>query len=149
MVGIFTCRTWPGASSRPQPDVIAHIEHALRIAGSEHVDRHRRISRRPTTPEFIEKFRITRGRKAAGIAAPDETEEGYRLPRSQQDTPIRETLGELLLARGQRHRPRCSAANLLRVFGAAWQPLPAGAASLIARANGYALADQGTIVHGQ
>lgn len=130
VVGIFIMPYLARGKQPTAADVIAHIEHALRIAGSEHVSigTDGYISPTQLTPEFIEKFReITRGRKAAGIAAPDETEEGY-LFANDLNTPRRfQTLGELLLARGHSADTvaKVLGGNLLRVFGAAWQPLKA------------------------
>lgn len=128
VIGIFVMPYLAQGKQPTAADVIAHIEHALKVAGSEHVSigTDGYISPTELTPEFIEKFRqITRDRKAAGIAAPGETEEGY-LFASDLNTPRRfETLAELLLKRGHSADTvaKVLGGNLLRVFGAAWQPL--------------------------
>lgn len=66
--------------------------------------------------------RNVESRKAAGIAAPGETETGY-LFASDLNTPRRfETLGGLMLARGHSETrvTKILGGNLRRVFGDAW-----------------------------
>lgn len=127
VIGIFIMPYLAKGKQPTAADVIAHLEHALKVAGSEHVSIGTDGNLSPTelTPEFIEKFReITRSRKEAGIAAPFETEDGY-LFANDLNTPRRlETLAELLLARGHGADTvgKVLGGNLLRVFGAAWQP---------------------------
>jgi membrane dipeptidase len=128
VTGIFVMPYLAMGKQPTAADVIAHIEHALKVAGSDHVSIGTDGNLSPTkvTAEFIEKFReITRSRKQAGIAAPFETEDGY-LFASDLNTPRRfETLADMLLARGHSDDTvsKVLGGNLLRVFGAAWQPL--------------------------
>jgi membrane dipeptidase len=130
VTGIFVM---PYLSRGRQPtaaDVVAHIEHAIKVAGSAHVSIGTDGTLSPVrlTPDYIEGHReIARERRAAGIAAPYETEEGY-LFAADLNTPRRfETLAGLLLERG--HPARVVAGvlggNLLRVFGDAWGPAKA------------------------
>lgn len=123
--GIFIM---PYLSRGKQPtaaDVVAHIEHALQVAGSAHVaiGTDGAVSPEVLTPEYIAQYRdLTRQRREAGIAAPYETEEGY-LFAADLNTPRRfERLAGLLLERG--HSAAVVAGvlggNLLRTFGDAW-----------------------------
>jgi len=106
-------------------DVIAHLEHAIDVAGEEHVaiGTDGNISPTELTQAYREQFRkITRKRVELGIAAPDETEDGY-LFASDLNTPRRfETLAGLLLDRGHSEArvEKILGGNLLRVFGEAW-----------------------------
>jgi membrane dipeptidase len=108
-------------------DVITHLEHAIMVAGEDHVSvgTDGSLSAIKVTPEFIAQFREnTRHRKELGIAAPYETEDGY-LFASDLNTPRRfETLADMLLARGHSEArvEKVLGANLLRVFGDTWQP---------------------------
>jgi membrane dipeptidase len=125
VIGIFIM---PYLSKGLQPtaaDVIAHLEHALNVAGEDHVSlgTDGTVSPQALTPEFIEEFRkTTLMRKELGIAAPFETEEGY-LFANDLNTPRRfETLAELLLERGHSARvvEKILGGNLLRVFADTW-----------------------------
>jgi membrane dipeptidase len=106
-------------------DVVAHLEHAIEVAGEDHVSLGTDGTVSPTelTDEYIAHFRkMTRERKEQGIAAPYETEEGY-LFASDLNTPRRfETLADLLLVRGHSETrvETILGGNLLRVFGEAW-----------------------------
>ena len=125
VTGIFIM---PYLSKGAQPkaaDVIRHIEHALRVAGENHVAVGTDGSISPTsvTPEFEEKFRqITRERAELGIAAPLETETGY-LFASDLNTPGRfVSLAELLRERGHSETvvAKVMGGNLRRLFGDVW-----------------------------
>jgi membrane dipeptidase len=125
VVGIFIM---PYLSEGRQPtaaDVVAHLEHAMDVAGEDHVSlgTDGTVSPQELTPEFIEAFReTTRKRKELGIAAPFETEEGY-LFANDLNTPDRfETLSERLLERGHSSSTvrKILGANLLRVFTDTW-----------------------------
>lgn len=126
--GVIGIYVMPYLSRGKQPaaaDVLAHIEHALDVAGSDHVsigtDGH--ISAMTVTDEFRARFReITRSRQEAGIAAPYETEEGY-LFANDLNTPRRfETLSELLLKRGHSEATvsKVLGGNMARVFADTW-----------------------------
>ncbi len=107
-------------------DVIAHMEHALKVVGEDHVSVGTDGSLSPTTltDAFREEFRShTRERKARGIAAPFETEDGY-LFANDLNTPRRfETLAGMLLERGHSSTrvEKILGGNLLRVFSEAWK----------------------------
>jgi membrane dipeptidase len=125
VTGIFIM---PYLSKGLQPtaaDVIAHLEHALNVAGEDHVSlgTDGTVSPQELTPEFIEEFRkTTLMRKELGIAAPFETEEGY-LFANDLNTPRRfETLAGLLLERGHSASvvEKILGGNLVRVFGDTW-----------------------------
>ncbi len=124
--GIFIM---PYLSKGKQPtaaDVIAHLEHAIDVAGEDHVSLGTDGTVSPTelTDEYHRRTfsKMTRERKELGIAAPYETEEGY-LFASDLNTPRRfETLADLLLDRGHSETrvEKILGGNLLRVFGEAW-----------------------------
>jgi membrane dipeptidase len=123
--GIFIM---PYLSRGRQPtaaDVIAHLEHAIDVAGENHVSigTDGMISPTVLSAAYKEQFReSTRRRKELGIAAPFETEDGY-LFASDLNTPRRfETLAERLLDRGhgEARVEKILGGNLLRVFGEAW-----------------------------
>jgi len=123
--GIFIM---PYLSRGRQPtaaDVVAHLEHAIDVAGEDHVSIGTDGTVSPTTltEEFVQQFRkITRARREQGIAAPFETEEGY-LFANDLNTPRRfEILAGLLLDRGHSEArvEKILGGNLLRVFGEAW-----------------------------
>lgn len=126
VTGIFIM---PYLSKGKQPtaqDVVAHIEHALKVGGEDHVSLGTDGTVSPTelSPAYIEQFReTTRKRKELGIAAPYETETGY-LFANDLNTPRRfETLTDLLLARGHSEArvEKILGKNLLRVFGDTWR----------------------------
>ena len=125
VVGIFIMPYLARGKQPTAMDVIAHIEHALEIAGEEHVSigTDGNISPTELTPGFIEQFRKTTAeRKRLGIAAPFETETGY-LFANDLNTPRRfETLARLLLERGHSEASvgKIMGANLLRVFSETW-----------------------------
>ncbi len=130
--GVFGIFVMPYLAKGAQPtaaDVIAHIEHALKIAGEDHVSigTDGNISPTQLTDEFKERFRqITSERKRLGIAAPFETEEGYLFAKDL-NTPRRfETLAEKLLARGHKETvvKKILGGNLQRVFSETWQAVP-------------------------
>jgi len=106
-------------------DVISHLEHAISVAGEDHVSigTDGGLSPVAVTPEFATKFREnTKRRRELGIAAPYETDEGY-LFANDLNTPRRlETLADMLLARGHAESrvEKLLGANLLRVFGDVW-----------------------------
>ena len=124
--GIFIM---PYLSKGKQPtaaDVVAHIEHAVKVAGEDHVSlgTDGYVSSTDLTPDFRQRHQeITRERQRRGIAAPYETEEGY-LFASDLNTPRRfETLAGLLLERGHSEArvAKILGGNLARVFGDAWR----------------------------
>lgn len=125
VIGIFVMPYLAKGRQPTAADVIAHLEHAIRVAGEDHVSigTDGLISPTEVTPEFVAAFRKnTQERKARGIAAPYETEDGY-LFASDLNSPRRfETLAEQLIARGhgEQRVQKVLGGNLLRVFGETW-----------------------------
>lgn len=125
VTGIFIMPYLARGKQPTAADVIAHIEHALDVAGEDHVsigtDGH--VSATQLSDQYRAEFREeTRRRKERGIAAPFETEEGY-LFANDLNTPRRfETLAGLLLERGHGESTvtKVLGGNLLRVFGEIW-----------------------------
>jgi membrane dipeptidase len=126
VTGIFVMPYLARGQQPTAEDVLLHLEHAINVAGEDHVSLGTDGSISPTTltPEYIENFReTTRKRAEMGIAAPFETETGY-LFANDLNTPRRfETLTELLLARGHSEAriEKILGANLLRLFSDSWQ----------------------------
>jgi membrane dipeptidase len=106
-------------------DIVRHIEHAVDIAGEDHVSigTDGGISAEVLDDAFRKHFaEVTRARREAGIAAPGETEDGY-LFAADLNTPRRlETLAGLLADRGwsDARIEKLLGANLRRVFADAW-----------------------------
>lgn len=127
VIGIFIMPYLARGRQPTTADVIAHLEHALDVVGSEHVaiGTDGNISPQEVTPAFVRRFReMTRRRKERGIAAPYETEEGY-LFASDLNTPRRfETLAGMLLERGHSEATveKILGGNLMRLFGDTWSP---------------------------
>jgi membrane dipeptidase len=125
VAGIYVMPYLSGGRQPRAEDVIRHLEHALDVAGEDHVSigTDGGLSAVDLTPEYVANFAAnTAKRKATGIAAPQEYPDGY-LFASDLNTPRRfERIAELLSLRGH-HDARIEkvlGANLLRVFGAAW-----------------------------
>jgi len=125
VIGIFIMPYLARGRQPAAADVIAHLEHAIDVAGEDHVaiGSDGNISPTELTDAYREQFRdITRKRRELGIAAPFETEDGY-LFASDLNTPRRfETLANMLLDRGHSEArvEKILGGNLLRVFGEAW-----------------------------
>ncbi len=123
--GIFIMPYLAKGAQPTAADVLAHLKHAIEVAGEEHVSLGTDgfVSPSVLTEEYKQQFReITRNRQQQGIAAPFETEEGY-LFAGDLNTPRRfETLAELMLKAGYRESTieKILGANLLRVFGDSW-----------------------------
>ena len=106
-------------------DVIRHLEHMLRIAGEDHVSlgTDGGVSAETLTPEFKQRHaEFVRQRRAEGISAPGENEDGY-LFANELNSPRRfETLAGMLSSRGHPDAriEKILGANLVRVFGDAW-----------------------------
>jgi len=107
-------------------NVMAHLEHAINIAGEDHVSIG---TDGGVSPEVIdEAFRKqfaenVRARREAGIAAPGETEDGY-LFANALNTPRRfETIAMMLSKRGHSGSriEKILGRNLLRVFSDVWK----------------------------
>ncbi len=103
------------ASGQPMAgDVVRHLEHALHVAGEDHVGigTDGTISGVELTPKYLEEFRKeVAARRKAGIGAPGEVEDVYTFV-PDLNTPRRlETLAGGLLARGH------SAARVEKILG--------------------------------
>lgn len=107
-------------------DVIRHLEHAVDVAGEDHVSigSDGGISPEVVDDAFRKRFaETTRARVEAGIAAPGETETGY-LFAADLNTPRRlEILAGMLSARGwsDARIDKVLGQNLRRVFAAVWK----------------------------
>jgi membrane dipeptidase len=118
----------PFLSEGRQPtaaDVIRHLEHMIDVAGEDHVSigTDGGVSAEVVDQAFKDRFAgFVRERRAAGISAPGETEDGY-LFAAELNSPRRlETLADMLLARGHgadRVR-KILGSNLQRVLSEAW-----------------------------
>ena len=105
--------------------VIAHLEHAIKVAGEDHVAIG---TDGGITPEIVDDaFRknfaeSVRTRREAGIAAPDETEDGYLFASDLNTSRRFETLALMLSNRGHSGTriEKILGLNLLRLFGDAW-----------------------------
>lgn len=119
----------PFLSEGRQPaaaDVIRHVEHMIQVAGEEHVSigTDGGVSAEIVDQAFKDRFvDNVRRRRAAGISAPGETEDGY-LFANELNTPRRlETLADMLVARGHgaTRVEKILGRNLLRVMADAWK----------------------------
>ena len=123
--GIYVMPYLSGGRQPTAGDVVRHIEHAVNVAGEEHVSvgTDGTLSTIALTPEFVRSFTANVARRrAAGIAAPQESEDGY-LFANDLNTPRRfEQLADHLSLRGHSDDriEKILGTNLLRVFGAAW-----------------------------
>jgi membrane dipeptidase len=106
-------------------DVIRHLEHAVDVAGEDHVAIG---SDGGTSPEVVDDaFRkrfaeITRARVEAGIAAPGETETGYLFASDLNTARRLETLAGMLAERGwtDARIEKVLGLNFRRAFATAW-----------------------------
>jgi membrane dipeptidase len=118
----------PFLSDGRQPsgaDVMRHLEHALQIAGEDHVSlgTDGPISPIAVDQKYQESFaRFVRERRAAGIAAPGENEKGYLFAADLNTARRFETLALMLADRGHSSAriEKILGRNLLRVFTDAW-----------------------------
>lgn len=126
VAGIYVMPYLSGGHQPRADDVIRHLEHAIDVAGEDHVSigTDGTLSAIELTPEFKANFAANVAqRRAAGIAAPQESEDGY-LFASDLNTPRRfERIAELLHLRGHSDAriEKILGQNLLRVFGDAWK----------------------------
>ena len=125
VTGIYIMPYLANGAQPKAADVIRHIEHALKIAGENHVAVGTDGSISPTsvTPDFMEKFRqITRERAELGIAAPLETDTGYLFASDLNTAGRFVSLAEKLLERGHSEAvvAKVMGGNLYRLFGEVW-----------------------------
>ena len=106
-------------------NVVAHIEHAIDVAGEDHVSIGTDGGVSPNVIDDAYKKAFAdnvRARREAGIAAPGESEDGY-LFAEDLNTPRRlETLAGLLAKKGHSAAriEKLMGRNLMRVFKEAW-----------------------------
>jgi membrane dipeptidase len=114
------------ASSPKQPtvdDYMAHMEHALKIVGEEHVGVGSDVGIEPfdTSPKGMAEFnKIEEQRQKSGLAAPEEDRPTYVVG---LNSPRRiEVIADQLLKRGYpaRMAEKVIGANFARVFGEIW-----------------------------
>lgn len=113
-------------------DVIRHLDHMIQVAGEDHVSigTDGMISAAVLTQAYKDAFaKNIRERREAGIGAPQETEEGYLFAADLNSPRKFELLAGLLANRGysERRIEKILGANLMRVFGEAWQGGPPSA----------------------
>lgn len=124
--GVFFMPYLTGGRQPTAADIIRHLEHMIQVAGEDHVSigTDGYISPTVLDQKYKDMFAAnTRERKAAGIAAPGETEDGY-LFANDLNTPRRlETLGQMLADRGHSATriEKILGRNLLRVFSEVWR----------------------------
>jgi membrane dipeptidase len=107
--------------------VIAHLEHAIKVAGEDHVSigTDGGISPEVVDDEFRRNFaENVRARREAGIAAPGESEDGYLFANELNTARRLETLASMLSSRdhSETRIEKILGRNLLRVFSEAWVP---------------------------
>jgi membrane dipeptidase len=127
--GVAGAYFMPFISAGKQPtaiDVIRHLERMIDVAGEDHVSlgTDGGVSAETLDQAYKDRFAgFVRDRRAAGIAAPGESEEGY-LFASDLNTPRRfETLADLLSARkhSDARIEKILGKNLVRVFSETWK----------------------------
>jgi len=118
----------PFLSDGKQPtaaDIIRHLEHMIDVAGEDYVSigTDGGVSAEVVNQKYKDRFAgFIRERRAAGISAPGETEEGY-LFASELNTPRRlETLANMLSTRNHSDAriEKILGKNLLRVLSDVW-----------------------------
>lgn len=126
VAGVYFMPYLCGGKQPAAADVIRHLEHMIDVAGEDHVSigTDGNISAEVLDQKYKDAFaESTRNRKAAGIAAPGETEDGY-LFASDLNTPRRfETLASMLADRGHNSSriEKILGRNLMRVFAETWK----------------------------
>lgn len=123
--GIFIMPYLARGAQPTAADVIAHLQHAIEVAGEDHVSlgTDGYVSPSHLSAEYKQQFRENiRMRAETGIAAPFETEEGYLFANDLNTSRRFETLADLLLQNGYRESvvEKVLGANLLRVFTDSW-----------------------------
>jgi membrane dipeptidase len=106
-------------------NIIAHLEHAIKVAGEDHVSigTDGGISPEVMDDAFRKNFAENiRARREAGIAAPGETEDGYLFANDLNTSRRLETLASMLSSRGHAGAriEKILGRNLLRLFSDVW-----------------------------
>ncbi len=123
--GIYFMPYLSGGHQPTAADVIRHLEHMIQVAGEDHVSigSDGSISATVMDQAFKDAFaRDEHERAAAGIAAPQEFDDGY-LFAADLNTPRRlKTLADMLAGRGHGSAriEKILGQNLLRVFSDTW-----------------------------
>lgn len=116
----------PGGGQPRAEDVVAHVEHAVKVAGEDHVGlgTDGPITGTELTPEFRKRFiEANEARQKAGYAAPgDENPTGYLFAARYNDPRRFETLAGDLLKRGHSTTrvEKILGGNFARLFGEVW-----------------------------
>lgn len=123
--GVYFMPYLSGGKQPTAADVIRHLEHMLNVAGEDHVSigTDGGVSAQVVDQAYRDSFAAeTRARRDAGIAAPQETEDGY-LFAAELNTPRRlETLAAMLEERGHpaARIEKVLGLNLVRVLRDVW-----------------------------
>jgi membrane dipeptidase len=123
--GIYFMPYLNGGKQPTAADILRHLEHMIQVAGEDHVSigTDGTISAAVLDQNYKDVFaQGQRERKAAGIAAPQESEDGY-LFADDLNTPRRlEILATMLADRGHSAAriDKILGRNLMRVFAEAW-----------------------------
>lgn len=123
--GIYFMPFLSGGRQPTAADVIRHLEHMIQVCGEDHVSigTDGGLSAEIVDQAFKDNhIRFVRQRRAAGISAPAETEEGY-LFAAELNSPRRlETLADMLIAKGHGSArvEKILGKNLQRVFAESW-----------------------------
>lgn len=125
IVGIYIMPYLARGAQPTAADVIRHLEHAIEVAGDEHVSIGTDGYIMPTalSDDYKQMFRENvRMRKETGIAAPFETEDGYLFAADLNHARRFETLADALLDRGhpEGRVEKILGGNLLRLFADTW-----------------------------
>jgi membrane dipeptidase len=125
VIGIYFMPYLRVSGQQRAADVIAHLEHAVRTAGEDHVGigTDGTISGVELTPAFRKQFAENNAaRKAAGIAAPNENDDVFLFAPAYNDPRRLETLAGDLLARGwsTTRVEKILGGNFARLFGEVW-----------------------------
>lgn len=126
VAGIYFMPFLRAAGQPTSDDVIRHLEHAIAVAGEDHVGigTDGGISTVVVDDRFRDDFRkFVRDRKAKGIAAPGEDENVYMFVPTLNTPRKLEALAEQLSARGHGDSriEKILGGNFARVFGDTWR----------------------------
>lgn len=129
VIGIYLMPYLRKSGQPTAADAIAHIEHAIKICGEDHVGigTDGTTSGVQLTPEYQKDFADNIADRAkTGVAAPGESAAAYTFV-SEFNTPRRyETIASQLAARGHSDRviEKVVGGNFLRVFNETWRDVP-------------------------
>ncbi len=124
--GVYIMPFLSGGKQPTAADVIRHLEHMIEVAGEDHVSigTDGGVSAEVLDQKYKDNFaRFTRERRAAGIAAPGESEEGYLFALDLNTSRRFETLGDMLASRGHGDSriAKILGGNLVRLFSETWK----------------------------